>query len=68
MALKDANVYLRLSKSGKGFSVNVNGTYYVGSIEKLNELLDQNDKREFVRLSESIPDGDAPEKKDTDAK
>ncbi len=54
MALKDVDVWLGLSKSGKGFSVRIDDKYYIGSVSGLNAVL--SGEKKGVKLSLQVPD------------
>ena len=54
MGLKDVDVWLGLSKSGKGFSVRIENDYYIGSVANLNAVL--NGEKKGVKLSLQVPD------------
>jgi len=52
MALKEVDVWLNPSKSGKGFSVRIEGKYYVGAISTLKRVLNGEIKGMKLSLSE----------------
>ncbi len=54
MALENVDVWIRLSKSGKGFSVKVEDTYYVGAVSNFNRVVSGEIKG--MQLSKQVND------------
>ena len=53
--LKDSEVWINKSKSGKGFTIKVGDDFYVGSVESLQKFI--NGEVKGVNLSISVPKG-----------